>query len=130
MLPVKGQAEAGMEGRKRGEPRADRGRAVIALLDRDELIALRLALGIPVITDETDGGVHRIRTAQREVDAIEIARRAFGQFCGEPNGGFRAQIEIAGGIGQLAQLPGGRLDDAFMAIPALTHQRPAKPSTS
>jgi hypothetical protein len=51
MLPVEGNAEARMEQRQRRQPCPDSRRSVVALLDRDELVGLRLATGDPVIPD-------------------------------------------------------------------------------
>ena len=116
MLPFEGNAEAGMKSGERGEARTDHRRPVITLLDRNELVASRLSPGIPVIADETDRAVDRVRPPEREIDVIEIPRCALGQFRGEPDSRLRAEVEIGGGVGKLAHLPGRCLDDAVVAV--------------
>ena len=116
MLPVVGHAETGMESGQGGEARTGGGGAVITLFDGNELVALRLALGMPVIADEPNGAVHRIGAAKREIDVVEIARRAVGKLGGQPDGRFAANVEIGGGIRQFPHLLCRRLDDAVMAV--------------
>ena len=116
VLPVVGHAEAGVEDRQRGEAGADRRRAVIALLERDELVLLRLAAGVPVVADEADRAVDRVRAAEGEVDVVEIARRQLGEPGGEADRRLRAEAEVAGRIGQGAQLALGGGDDALLAV--------------
>ncbi|MOA01019.1 hypothetical protein D3C78_1204040 [compost metagenome] len=89
---------------------------MITLFDGDELVALRLAFRVPVIADEADGAVHRIGTAKREIDMVEIARRAVGEFGSKPDRRFTADVEIGSGIGQLTHLFGCRFDDAVMPV--------------
>ena len=89
---------------------------MIALFDRDELVAFGFALRMPEIPDEADRAVDRVRAAEAEIAVIEIPRRAVGQFGGKADRGFGAKVEIAGGIGQLAHLGGGGIDHGFVAI--------------
>ncbi len=89
---------------------------MITLFDGNELVALRLAFGVPVIADEADGAVHRVGAAKREIDVVEIAGRAVGEFGGQADGGFAANVEIGGGIGQFTHLLCRRFHDAVMPI--------------
>jgi len=116
VLPVIGHAEAGMEGGQGGETGADGRGAVIALLERDELVLLRLAAGLLVIADEADRAVDRVGAAKREVDAVEVARRTLGEFGRQPDRRLGAEAEIARRIGQLAHLVRRGLDDAVLAV--------------
>ena len=116
VLPRIRHAKAVVEPRQRRQARAHRGGPVIALFDRDELIALGLALGMPVIADKSERAVDRVRPAKGEIDVVQIARAAFGQCCGQTDGRFGPQIEIAGRIRQATHLIGGGLDHAFVAI--------------
>lgn len=99
MLPVVRHAETGMEGGQGGEARAGGGGAVITLFDGNELVALRLALGVPVIADEANGAIDRIGTAKGEINVVEIAWRAVRKFRGQPDRRFAANVEIGSRIG-------------------------------
>ncbi|MCY1232722.1 hypothetical protein D9M72_452310 [compost metagenome] len=99
---------------------------MIALLHRNELIALRLAAGIPIIADEADRAVDGVGAAEREIDVVEIARRALGEFRGEADRGLGAEPEIGRRIGKLAHLPGGRFDDRFVAIAGIDAPKAGK----
>ena len=126
VLPRIRHAKAVVEPRQRRQARAHRGGPVIALFDRNELIPLGLALGMPVIADKTDRAVDGVRPAKGEIDVVQIARAAFGQFSGQPDRGLGAKIEIAGGVGQATHLLGSGLDHAFVAIACVHTPQPRK----
>ncbi len=116
MLPVEGNSETCVEQGQRCQACSNGRRAVVALLDRDELVALRLTTGDPVIADEADCAVDRIRSAECEVNVVEIARSALGQCCGKPDCRLRTEAEIGRRIGKFAHLAGCRLDDRFLTV--------------
>ena len=76
----------------------------------------RLAAGVPVVADEADRAVDRVRAAEGEVDVVEVARRQLGEPGGEADRRLRPEAEVAGGIGQGAKLALGGGDDALLAV--------------
>ena len=107
MLPVERHAEARVEDRQRRQAGADARGAVVALGERNELVALVARPGVPVVADQPDGGVDRIRPAEGEIDVVEVARRRLGEAGGEADRRLRTRAEIAGGIGQRELRLGG-----------------------
>ena len=75
-----------------------------------------LAAGVPVIADEPDRAVDRVRAAEGEVDVVEVARRQLGEPGGEADRRLRPEAEVAGGVGQSAKLALGGGDDALLAV--------------
>ncbi|EDT37845.1 conserved hypothetical protein [Burkholderia ambifaria MEX-5] len=108
--------EMAVEHGQRGEPRADRRRAVIAALERDHLLLRRAAGRVEIVGDEAQRGIDRIRAAEREVHAVQRRRRERREPFGELDRGLRAEMEIAGRVGQLLHLLGGGLHDAVAAV--------------
>ncbi len=102
--------------RQRGEAGADRRRAVITALQRDHLLFRRTAGRVVIVRDEAHGGVDRVRAAEREVHAVQRRRRERGEPFGELDRRLRAEMEIAGRVGQLGQLVGGGFHDAVAAV--------------
>jgi hypothetical protein len=86
------------------------------VLEGDELVLLRPALGMVEVADEADRAVHGVGTAQREIDMVELARSPFGEFRRQPDGRLGPEAEIPGGVGELPQLPRRRFDDALVAV--------------
>ena len=110
------QVEAAVEDGQRGQPGAGGRRAVVAALQRDEVLLARPAACVPVLDDEAHRGVHRLRAAEREVGARQRGGRDLGQLGGQADRRLAGKAEVAGGVGQLAQLRGGGLHHAFLAV--------------
>ena len=76
----------------------------------------RPAACVPVLHDEAHRGVHRLRAAEREVGARQRGGRDLGQLGGQADRRLAGKAEVAGGVGQLAQLRGGGLHHALLAV--------------
>src|SRR5882724_3200829 len=99
---------------------------MIPLLDGDELVALRLASGVPVVADETYRTVDCIRTTEREVDVVQVTGSPLCQFRREPDRRLRAKAEIARCVGKLMHLPGSGRNDAVVPIPGIDAPEPGE----
>src|SRR6202007_1040332 len=108
--------EIAMEGLQCCQARAECGRAVIAALQRDKVLFLRCPERVVVVSDVTDGGVHRVRAAQREVDVPQRGGRELYQAGGETDRGFRSKMEITRRIGQSHHLLGSDANDALLPV--------------
>ena len=116
MLRGQGQVKPTVEHWQRREACAGRRRAVVAALQRDEMLLARLAQGVVVLHDEAHGRIHRFRAAQREVHVLQRRRRDLHQLVGQANGGLAAEVEVPRGIGQLAHLVGSSLHHALLPV--------------
>src|SRR6476646_8600174 len=99
---------------------------MISLLDGDELVALRFAPGVPVIADETYRAVDGVRTAQREVDVVQVTGSPLCQFRRQPDRRLRAKAEIARCVGKLTHLPGSGRNDALVPIAGIDAPEPGE----
>jgi hypothetical protein len=88
VLPIKGKAEPCMERGKRSQPGTDGRRAMVALLQGNELVLLRCSLCMILIPDEADRAVHCIGAAKSKVNMIEVTGSSLRQFCRQPDSGF------------------------------------------
>ena len=120
------QIEIVVEHRKGGQPRTKRGRAVVSLLKRDELVLRGAPCHIIVVGDEADGTVHRIRAALGEIDTGQPLGSEFRKPCCESNCGFGTESKIAGGIGKLSHLRRRRLHHALMSIANVDAPQPGE----
>eukprot|EP01022_Parablepharisma_sp_SALTPOND_P028594 TRINITY_DN71212_c0_g1_i1.p1 TRINITY_DN71212_c0_g1~~TRINITY_DN71212_c0_g1_i1.p1 ORF type:complete len:811 (-),score=318.58 TRINITY_DN71212_c0_g1_i1:764-3196(-) len=110
------QVEVEVEVGQRRQSRAHRRGAVVAALQGDEMLLLRLADGVVIVRDVADGGIDRIRATQREIDMPQRGRADVHQLLGQQDGRFAGEMEVAGGIGQALHLLGGGADDALLAV--------------
>ena len=120
------QIEVAMEDRQRRQPGTDRRRAVIAALQRNDVLFRGAARGVVVVRDESQRGIDGIGSPQREIHMLQRCRRQFDQFRGKLDGGLRAEMEVARRIGQARHLPGGRVDDALMPIAGVDAPEPGE----
>ena len=116
VLCRKRQVEAAVEDRQCGQSRAGRRRAVVAALERDEVLLRGPAERVPVLHDEAHRGVHGFRAAEREVGTRERGRSDLRELGGKADRRLAGEAEVAGGVGQGAQLRGRGLHDAFLAV--------------
>ncbi len=89
---------------------------MVATLQRDELLLVRAARHVEVVDDETDRGIDRVGSAEGEIDVAQRLRRDLHQLRGETDGGLRTEVEVAGRVGKLAHLLGGRAHHALVAV--------------
>jgi hypothetical protein len=66
--------------------------------------------------DETDGRVDRVGTAEREIHVLQRSGRYLDELLGQLDGRLRAEMEIAGRVGQFLHLLGGGVDNALLAV--------------
>ena len=109
------QAEAGVHVRLAGQTDRGTGVAVVGHLARDDLGALRLADGVPVVPGELDGGVVRLRARALEDDAGHRHRRDLEQLLGQLDRRLVRAVAIEVVVAELAHLLVGDLGEPLGA---------------
>lgn len=89
---------------------------MIAPFQGDDVPLRRLAAHVEIEADQTQRGVHRIRSAEREEHVVEITGCKCGELGGEQDCRLGAIVEIAGGVGQPAHLLGRGAYDALLPV--------------
>ena len=109
-----------------GDGQRAEGAAMIGRHAADHLPALRLAGGDRPLPRQLDAGLHRLRPARHEEDAVEAARHAPGKRARQFLGRLVLEMQPVG-EGRLVHLPLHRIEHVAVAVADIDGHRSARP---